>query len=384
MNRIAALIATAGLAFVMGFPSLAPLTEEAIAAPSTASEAREALAVARAQQRNARQRAERLARQETTAREASSSAITDAAMLAARVQQAEAGLAAAQARLALVERQRRTLQRDFARRQQPLARLTGALETMSRRPLVLAALRPGSLRDIVHTRAVLGSALPVVRERTTALRGDLARAKGLAAQHREIVQEKRQGEGRLRARQQNVLAMAEEQRIRAEQASAGSMREARRAAGLAQEAFTLDALVVRLAQGERMDTAVKGTVQARSDRTYALPVTGRVISRFGEKTDAGGRTSGIAIEARPEALVVAPASGRVAFAGAYEGYETIVIIAHPDGATSLVTGMNGASVGTGQTVVQGSPIGRAPAAPSRIGLELRRGGRPVDPLGRTD
>ena len=60
-------------------------------------------------------------------------------------------------------------------------RLLAALQSVSRRPPVLALIQPGSLRDAVHVRAVLASTLPVIEQRTAGLRADLARSRQLRA-----------------------------------------------------------------------------------------------------------------------------------------------------------------------------------------------------------
>ena len=403
MNRAAASLVAVILAIIVGTQGLGPLTAQASLTSVDATEARNALAIARQQQRNARLRAEQLEQQGAQADEASDKALAEAAALAARVQQAEANVAAALAELALVERERQALSRDLARRREPLAQLTGALETMSRRPLVLAALQPGSLQDIVHTRAVLGSAIPVVRQRTAAVRGDLEQANALELERRKFVAARREAERALQQLRRTMIALAEEQRVLAEQSAGGASREAARAMALAEEARTLDALVGGLEQSAAIRqrlAALDGPIvrparpgeaalpKTRSNATadptgpgsYILPVAGRVTAGFGESTAAGGRTSGIALQARPQAQVVAPAGGRVAFAGEYEGYGRIVILEHNGVWTSLVTGLGSLAVTTGQSVTAGSPLGRAGRADAAIGLELRRGGTPVNPL----
>ena len=82
----------------------------------------------------------------------------------------------------------------------------------------------------------------------------------------------------------------------------------------------------------------------------------------------------------PGAQVVAPAAGRVAFAGPYRGYGRIVIIEHPGGWTSLVTGLARTDVAVGEQVVGGGPLGIAAQASPEITLELRRDGEAVNPL----
>ena len=111
---------------------------------------------------------------------------------------------------------------------------------------------------------------------------------------------------------------------------------------------------------------------------YRLPVVGRIVAGLGEVNDSGVRSRGITIAARPGGQVVAPAPGRVSFAGDYRGYGKIIIIDHGGGWTSLVTGMIALSAGVGDTLGSGTPIGRAGSEDSRITVELRRAGRPVD------
>jgi septal ring factor EnvC (AmiA/AmiB activator) len=58
----------------------------------------------------------------------------EAAAVAARIQQAESEIAADEASIRLIEQQRAALSATLARRQQPLLKLTGALQHLSRRP----------------------------------------------------------------------------------------------------------------------------------------------------------------------------------------------------------------------------------------------------------
>jgi septal ring factor EnvC (AmiA/AmiB activator) len=114
---------------------------------------------------------------------------------------------------------------------------------------------------------------------------------------------------------------------------------------------------------------------------YLLPVTGRTILGFGASATQGAEPSrGLTLAPRASAQVVAPAAGRVAFAGPYRGYGRIVILEHPGGWTSLVTGLARTDVDVGERLVAGAPLGIAPASAPEITLELRRGGEPVNPL----
>ncbi|MBO6767176.1 MAG: peptidoglycan DD-metalloendopeptidase family protein [Erythrobacter sp.] len=399
MSRRLALLAALVAVGFLGRPA----TAQAPTRFESAEQARAALDAARLQQRNARARGERLERQAARGREASEKARAESAAMAARVQQAEAGIDAAEARLALANRQRLALDRELAQRRTPLVRLTGALQSMSRRPLALSALQPGSLRDLVYTRAVLDSTIPLVRERTAALRTDLDRAKRLESEARQALADRRDSEAALRERRKQLAALAEQERLKARQAAGGADREAQRALVLAEQAIDLDQLVGRLeAAGslrERL-AALPGPLPRPADPTsasvsapasplasatepparYQLPVAGEITAGFGEAGTSGQRQAGLALAARPRAQVVAPGAGRVVFAGPYRGYGRIVIVEHASGWTSLVTGLDTLDVAVGQDVTAGSPLGLAPARRGEVTLELRHGGEPVNPL----
>ncbi|HUD30574.1 MAG TPA: peptidoglycan DD-metalloendopeptidase family protein, partial [Novosphingobium sp.] len=114
--------------------------------------------------------------------------------------------------------------------------------------------------------------------------------------------------------------------------------------------------------------------------TYMLPVTGRLVTGFGEDAPGQARSAGLVLAPRALAQAVAPAPGRVAFAGPYRGYDRIVIVEHEGGWTSLVTGLARLDVAVGETVVAGSPIGSAGPRAPRVMVELRREGVAVNPL----
>ena len=371
-----------GVAFLIQV--LTPAPAQSFEQRSQTVEARRALDNARAQERNARMRAERLEAQLARSQEASADARRKAAALAARVQQAEAAVNAAEVELGVIEAQRQRLARDLTKRIEPAAELTAALETYSRRPLVLAALQPGSLQDVVHTRAILGSTLPDVRRQTASLRSDIERTNALAADRARVVAARRKAQSAVSMRRRDLLAAAEQDRVVAEQAAGGIARERRRAFELAQESRSLDALVKRLeltTDQQRDDTAdsARNVQKSAANASYLLPVVGPIVSRFGQKTESGARRPGISIGSRPQGQVIAPADGKIVFAGDYDGYGRIVIIDHGQGWTSLLTGLGSLGVATGEEVAAGSPLGLAPSARPEITFELRRNGRPVDP-----
>mgnify|MGYP001127309419 CR=1 FL=1 len=367
-------------------------------------ETRRAMARALQDRQAAEARAQRLEAAAARAGEAAEKTARQAAALAARIQESEAGIAAAQGRLALVRRQHQGLMARLAERRQPVVRLTAALQRFSRRPLALSVMRPGSVKEMTYLSAILSSTVPEVRRRTAALRSEIERGRALQAQAEQAVAALQAEEAALESRHAALAAIEARQRLDLRQASGDADREAERALSLAEEARDLDALLARLDEAGELrqqladlpgplmrpprpaDSVVLVEVPTatgeggRPPASYQLPVSGRTLAGFGAQIASGNLSRGVTLAPREGALVVAPAAGRVVFAGPYRGYGRIVIIEHDGGWTSLVTGMVRLDVEVGQQLMGGAPLGIAAPRQPAITLELRRDGQPVNPL----
>ena len=201
---------------------------------------------AREQAREAERRAERLEAQARRADEAVAATAREAAALAARVQEAEAAIAAAEVRLARIDDQRAELAERLAERREPLLRLTGALQKVARRPPILSALAPDTLRETVYLRAVLETTMPEIRRRTAALREEIRLGRALEREARRMVAGLRANERALEARRARLAAVETRQRLESRRRGGAAAREADRALALAEEARDLDALARRL------------------------------------------------------------------------------------------------------------------------------------------
>ena len=152
-----------------------------------------------------------------------------------------------------------------------------------------------------------------------------------------------------------------------------------RQAGIAAELASLSGPVLRPGiPGQSAPPPSDAAAPATIRPPYRLPVLGRVVTGLGEVSETGIRSRGLTFVTRPDAQVIAPASGRIQYAESFRGYGRIVIIDHGSGWTTLITGLKSVSVAVGDSVVQGSPIGRAETTEPRITVELRRQGQPVD------
>ncbi len=218
----------------------------------------------------------------------------------------------------------------------PLARLLATIERIALRPPALAFAQPRSVDDLIYTHALLGAVRPAVIARATTLQRQMA-----------------------------------------------ATRTAR-----ADAAQTLATLSVALSAYEKNQSArlmafpvPPAPPAARPAAVYGLPAEGMVVSGTGERVDSGWRARGLTLLTAPNALVVAPVPGRIAYAGPFGGYRGIVIIDHGGGWTTLLTGLDRAGVRTGDRVGRGDAVGQMGARARRLTVELRRNGRPIDVAG---
>ncbi len=114
--------------------------------------------------------------------------------------------------------------------------------------------------------------------------------------------------------------------------------------------------------------------------------SGRLGGRFGEgPARAGAATvrNGVEIAAPEGSPVTAVHGGTVAYADAFTGFGTLVIVDHGRETYSLYGYLASAAVERGQPVDAGTELGRvgsAPAGPPALYFEIRVDGRSVDPV----
>ena len=335
-----------------------------------------------------------LERRASQAEDEAGSARAQAGALAARIESAEAELTAAETRIRMIELLRREQRARLAEQQGPVVRLTAALQTMARRPPALTLIQPGSLDELVHVRSLLASTLPIVRARTASLRAEVENGNRLRNQADLATQALVRGREELMRRRVALADFERRQRARSASLMQSAMSESDRALALGEEARDLAALQdTRQYQAElrRRLAALPGPLPRpgtpaaapppRAAR-YRLPVEGRLVTGMGEISDAGVHARGLTLETEAGAQVVAPAGGRVAYAGRFRSYGSIVIIDHGGGWTSAITNLGALAVKAGDRVAIGDPIGTTAATASRVGVELRRQGRPfpISPL----
>ena len=380
-----------------GLAVLALAGAAAVAAPAGSADPfaaeQQRLIDAKRQAAAAAARAARLDADAAAEQDAAVSARRREQAVAARIDKAEADIAAAEARIALIRARLDAQRAALARQQGPVVRLIAALAAFARRPAVAAVAQPGSIDDLVHVRAVLGTVTPAVAARTAGLRDTVAETRALQASAVLAARSLADSRAALDTEQLRLARLEMAHRQRSVALSRAALAQSDRAIAMGEAARDAvdrmdalgDAAAVAAALARLPDPAPRPDSGAAlalvgwpgGDPPYRLPVAGRLVTGFGEVSDAGVRARGLTIAAAPGAPVAAPAAGRVVYARAFGDYGVVVIIDHGEGWTTLVTGLGTAAVTRGAHVAQGAAIGQA-GGDGRVTVELRRRGRPVD------
>lgn len=322
----------------------------------------------------------------------------------------------------------------LAEKQQETNALSAALQRLGAQPgpsetVSLLGLGPQGPIETARAAMLLGAALPLLDGQARRLRAELlelnrverevrqqrdrvrAAAAKLAAERRDLDRliERKQAlerqlareSGQTEARVERLSASARDirdlletlaEQRRQEESRRRAEEERRRQEDERREAALRPARPPQAPPTPEIDVAIRPDAGARGVRT--LPVTGRLVSNFGQQTETAGPARGMTIRGRGQAVVVAPDAGRVLFAGPFRGYGQILIIEHSGGYHSLLSGLGRIDSEVGSTVRAGEPVGLTGSGQagrtaeeggrdqgSTLYFELRRNGQPTNPAG---
>lgn len=303
---------------------------------------------------------------------------------AAQSQSLERKQAETERRLTDLSQKEGVAERAFGEKRDKLAGLLAVLQRMGREPPPALLVQPQNAAEAARSAMVLTSVLPGVREDARTLGKALAELRAL-----------RLATAKTKVELTNATSALAAQRTRI----AGLLKDKDRLA--AQTALDLKDAVARVQDSARdvQDVAelirrVNGEVKALSESGFGTahflvqkgrlpwPANGDVVALFGEDNELGLKNSGIALQTRPNAQVVSPVDGKIAFAGPFSGYGNMLIIVAGDDYHIVLSGMADIYGAVGQSLLAGEPVGRMGGQDQgggRLGIEFRHGRNPVDP-----
>lgn len=323
---------------------------------------------------------------------------------AARKLQAQEDLVSqSEDKLAKLLAEEQAAQAALETRRTELGQTLASLAHLSRQPPEAMVLAPGSALDMVRASQLMAALVPEIEQRAAKLKDELTRLARLRAGVASEQEKLGAAIAQLDRERRDLEFLQAETNAAAAQTREDRDSERERAAQLTAQAKDLRALVDRLIEQERREQE-RRAAEARNravppktpDReppegyaalegSAALPARGRLIGGYGQADENGVPLRGIRIETRAGGQVIAPADGKVMFAGPFRGYGQLLIIAHGGGYHSLLAGFGRIDRRVGQWVLAGEPVGlmSGPATTNEkpiLYLELRRKGEPVNPL----
>ncbi|WP_209315816.1 murein hydrolase activator EnvC family protein [Haematospirillum jordaniae] len=308
-------------------------------------------------------------------------------------------LSALERRVRDLGQKEKDLQAHLGDRESQMATVLSGLERLAIRPPEVLVLQPGHHDDTIRSAILLRAVIPELQKKAGSLRKELA---GLSTIRRELSTRRAElatAVNKLDRQHARLATLYARKAKLAESTEAERKAAANRAEQLARNAGDLRDLLAKLEEDRRRreaeskrlarlampkpPTPAPGPVPSLESQrgTMALPARGQIVMRYGEETEEGLSARGVTIRTRPGAQVTAPATGTVAFAGPFRGYGLLLIMEHSGGYHVLLSGMSRIDAVVGQSLRSGEPVGiMGPGDGTRLYVELRRDGQPVNPL----
>jgi septal ring factor EnvC (AmiA/AmiB activator) len=324
---------------------------------------------------------------------------------AAEARTHEQAIAELRDHLADIAAERKTRSDGLAGRRARLAELLAALERIARHPPEALMAYARTPQDTLRAAMLLRDTVPKLEAEARKLREELEALAGLEEQAAARSEALTRERAKLEQKRKSLAALVEKKRSLARNTKAEEDRAQARARALAREAKDLRELLAGI-ERERRRVAVRpprppardngrvaalprpaapaivpGQAISRARGRLARPVVGRLAVAFGAREEAGA-AKGVRFETAPGAQVIAPFGGEVVFSGPFRGYGPLLIIDHGEGYHTLLAGLGRIDAAVGQKILAGEPVGimSGGSGPIRLYMELRRGGKPVDPV----
>lgn len=274
------------------------------------------------------------------------------AALSETIRAFEEGLAAVRETLRRSEMRETAILAELDAERDTLAALLAAMQSIERAPPPLLLLHPDGPQGAARSGMILSEVTPALVTATRLLRTQLAELQSM----RDLQESTRRDLSTALVATQDARAALSEAiadrvdlppRVETDPAQMRAILSAATSLDTLASALQADPLGP-LPEAQRIDTA-----QGALD----LPAFGRVVRGFGESDAAGIARPGLILATRAQALVTAPWSGTVRYAGPLSDDGTVVLL-EPDGDHMIVlAGLGEIFVATGEIVSAAAPLG---------------------------
>ncbi len=338
---------------------------------------------------------------------------------AGRIQDLEQSLLEIDQSLTSLLEEEHAAKMEMSRHRDQLYQLLGAMQALERQRPPALVTSPNDATNAVRSAILLNEIMPQMKARVDEV---MEQVRELQELRRQIMAEqarKIQSEGALEGEKEQIQAFLTEKETRREELTEEAIEDQAKIRELATEASSLKTLIEKLkfrelAQQtqERDSSPLEDTNSivelssvsrhvARQSKNLPsrfsdalgkipLPVAGAIKLEFGKENEFGEKSSGITIETRKFAQVVAPFTGRIVYAGPFLDFEQLLLIEAGEGYHIILTGMAEIFGAEGDSLLAGEPVGAMGASTARgsldsgtegpeLYLEFRKNGDPINP-----
>jgi septal ring factor EnvC (AmiA/AmiB activator) len=306
---------------------------------------------------------------------------------AARIQALEREQSSLEGDITQLQAEDDALAAGFANDRVAVTRLLAILERLQHDMPPALAVRPDDALAAARSSMLVGASLPPIYSQATALarRIEKLRATRAALVARQLDAAK--NTAALAKAHDDLAALSAEKDQEAQGAAslysglaARLDRIARQAADFATLVSRVDALrkqVPSAAEASIVTVTAQNSGSAGSLAKGSLlePVAGTLVPAGGQD----GKNPGLTYQTLPGAQVIAPADGKVLYAGPYHMQGQVLILEITTGYDIVLAGLGSVTVRLGDELLAGEPVGIMPADGTRLYFELRQNGKGLDP-----
>lgn len=315
----------------------------------------------------------------------------DLVSVAEKITAKETSLIDLEKKVASYKKEQKEIEQRLEKDRGSMAAMILAVERIERVPPEALILKPDAPYKTAQTAMLLQSVLPQIHERSESFRQDVERLdtvlSELAEDQKKVLAEK----AALEKEYASMQTLVDKRKSMVARSRSDFDVRQQEIKAISQQAATLKDLVSKLEEDKKRQearAAVKKAVYQQPENlpragNAQLPISGYILTGFGETDDIGAQSQGVRVEGRGSGIVVAPMSGRVQFAGKFKNYGQLIILEHEKGYHSLIAGLDRIDIVVEQMVKAGEPMGLLPSNQDGekpvLYFELRKNGKPINP-----
>ena len=318
---------------------------------------------------------------------------------ARKVREYESSLDQLEQQMRDLEKEQEDLKSKLESKNRQLQKVLAGLQILAQRPTESLFVLPMSPEDTLRSALLLRGTVPAIEASVSEIRKELILLSSVKAAIRAKRSQIKMAYVGLEEKNKQLTDLMEEKSSLQTHFMKQSEQAGKKARQLADRAKDLVELLSKLEEekkrqeeqkslrsitpiGTRTDT-ILADIRAfeKSKGSLPFPVTGKILTKYGEENNSGLHSKGITFSTRKGAQVISPYDGIVLFAGSFKGYGNLLIIEHAEGYHTLLSGMAKMEVLEGQILLAGEPVGIMDTGGSpNLYMEMRKNGLPINPL----